>query len=251
MAERDETAPHGLRLRIEDYPYAADGLLVWDSIETWIKDYVGLYYADSNAILGDVELQAWWNEIVTKGHVDKKDAEWWPKLDSPQSLVRILSTIIWIASGHHAAVNFGQYDYTGYPPNQPCLARKLIMDGHDDPEFKVLLKNPHKIMLEMLPSQEQATIEMMVVESLSTHSPDEEYLGYNGNHANWTSDERAEKAFQEFADRLAKADEKIWERNHDLKNKHRTGAGTIPYELLLQKSEPGITMRGIPNSISI
>lgn len=250
MAVRDETAPHGLKLTIQDYPYAADGLLVWDSIQEWITDYVSLYYPDNATILNDSELQAWWNEVVTKGHVDKKDEPWWPTLDSPQSLVKILTTIIWIASGHHAAVNFGQYDYTGYVPNQPCIARTLIPEK-TDPAFKKLLRDPHKVMLEMLPSQEQATIVMMVVESLSTHSPDEEYLGYNGNHRNWTSDERAQKAFEKFAARLAEVDKKIVERNGDLVLKHRTGAGTLPYELLLQTSTPGITMRGIPNSISI
>ena len=29
----------------------------------------------------------------------------------PQELALILSTIIWMGSCHHAAVNFGQYDY--------------------------------------------------------------------------------------------------------------------------------------------
>ncbi|KAG0629524.1 hypothetical protein M758_1G110200 [Ceratodon purpureus] len=250
MAVRDADAPHGLRLRIEDYPYAADGLLVWDSIEQWVRNYVSLYYPDSQTVLRDVELQQWWTEIRTKGHADKKDEPWWPKLDSPQNLVKILSTMIWIASGHHAAVNFGQYDYSGFVPNQPCLARRLVPEP-GDPEFQCLLRNPQKVMLDTLPGQEQSTVVMMVVESLSTHSPDEEYLGYNGMHTNWTSDGRAVKAFKAFSARLAEVDKKICERNADLTLKHRTGAGTLPYQLLLQKSGPGITMRGIPNSISI
>jgi lipoxygenase len=250
MAVRDENAPHGLRLRIEDYPYAADGLLVWDSIEQWVRDYVSLYYSDSQTVLADVELQQWWTEIRTKGHADKKDEPWWPTLDSPQNLVQILSTMIWVASGHHAAVNFGQYDYSGFVPNQPCLARRLVPEP-GDPEFRRLLRNPHKVLLETLPGQEQATVLMMVVESLSTHSPDEEYLGYNGMHTNWTSDARAVKAFKAFSARLAEVDKRIHERNGELMLKHRSGAGTLPYQLLLQKSGPGITMRGIPNSISI
>lgn len=250
MAERDETAPHGLRLRIEDYPFAADGLLVWSSTEEWIRNYISLYYPDSQTILDDAELQGWWTEIRTKGHVDKADEEWWPTLDSPETLVKILTTMIWIASGHHAAVNFGQYDFAGFPPNQPCLARKFVPEV-DGPEFKDLLKDPHKFMLQTLPNQEQSTVLMMVVESLSTHSPDEEYLGYNGMHTNWTNDQRAVEAFQAFTSRLAEVDKIIIERNKDLTNKHRAGAGTLPYELLLQKSGPGITMRGIPNSISI
>lgn len=250
MAVRDDDAPHGLRLRIEDYPYATDGLLVWDSIEQWVSNYVSLYYPDSQTVLRDIELQHWWTEIRTKGHADKKDEPWWPKLDSPQNLVKILSTMIWIASGHHAAVNFGQYDYSGFVPNQPCLARRLVPEA-GDPEFQSLLRNPHRILLDTLPGQEQATVLMMVVESLSTHSPDEEYLGYNGMHTNWTNDARAVKAFKAFSARLAEVDKKICQRNGDLTLKHRTGAGTLPYQLLLQKSGPGITMRGIPNSISI
>ncbi|KAL0371163.1 UNVERIFIED_CONTAM: Linoleate 13S-lipoxygenase 2-1, chloroplastic [Sesamum angustifolium] len=33
MAVEDPTAPHGLKLTIEDYPYANDGLLIWDAIK--------------------------------------------------------------------------------------------------------------------------------------------------------------------------------------------------------------------------
>lgn len=250
MAVRDENAPHGLRLRIEDYPFATDGLLVWSSIEQWCTDYVSLYYPDGETILADVELQQWWTEIRTKGHPDKQHEPWWPTLDTPESLVNILATMIWMASGHHAAVNFGQYDYTGFVPNKPCLARRLVPEP-GDPEFGSLLRDPHKVMLQTLPSQEQATVLMMVVESLSTHSPDEEYLGYNGMHTNWTSDERAVQAFKAFSARLADVDATIHARNADLSLRHRTGAGTLPYSLLLQKSDAGITMRGIPNSISI
>lgn len=250
MAVRDENAPHGLRLRIADYPFAADGLLVWSSIEQWCKDYVSLYYTDAATIVADVELQQWWTEIRTKGHPDKQHEQWWPELTSPESLIHILTTMIWMASGHHAAVNFGQYDYTGFVPNKPCLARRLVPEP-GDPEFAALLRDPHKFMLETLPSQEQATVLMMVVESLSTHSPDEEYLGYNGMHTNWSSDERAVHAFKAFSARLAAVDRQIHERNADLSLKHRSGAGTLPYSLLLQKSDAGITMRGIPNSISI
>ncbi|KAH9713629.1 Lipoxygenase 3 [Citrus sinensis] len=35
MAVPDPTQPDGLKLLIEDYPYAADGLLIWSAIEDW------------------------------------------------------------------------------------------------------------------------------------------------------------------------------------------------------------------------
>ncbi|KAL7213063.1 hypothetical protein ACSBR2_015715 [Camellia fascicularis] len=38
VATPDPTQPHGLRLFIEDYPYANDGLLIWSAIENLVSD---------------------------------------------------------------------------------------------------------------------------------------------------------------------------------------------------------------------
>ncbi|KAG5517632.1 hypothetical protein RHGRI_038133 [Rhododendron griersonianum] len=116
MAVEDPTAPHGLKLTIEDYPYASDGLLLWDAIKQWVTDYVKHYYPDSALVESDKERQAWWTEIRTVGHADKKDESWWPKLKTVDVLVGILTTMIWVTSGHHSAVNYGQYDFAGYFP---------------------------------------------------------------------------------------------------------------------------------------
>lgn len=43
MAVEDPFAPHGLRLTIQDYPFANDGLLLWDTIKLWVTDYVNHY----------------------------------------------------------------------------------------------------------------------------------------------------------------------------------------------------------------
>ncbi|KAG5012705.1 hypothetical protein JHK86_024966 [Glycine max] len=34
VAVKDPSAPHGVRLLIEDYPYASDGLQIWDVIKS-------------------------------------------------------------------------------------------------------------------------------------------------------------------------------------------------------------------------
>lgn len=98
MAEpADASYPGSVKLVIEDYPYAKDGLEVWDAINQYVSKYVELTYQGSDdAVKGDTELQAWWNEIVTVGHGDLKDATWWPKLDSTKNLVQIITTIAWI-----------------------------------------------------------------------------------------------------------------------------------------------------------
>ncbi|KAI4965989.1 hypothetical protein ZWY2020_047244, partial [Hordeum vulgare] len=43
VAVEDSTQPHGIRLLIEDYPYANDGLLLWSAIGNWVESYVKLY----------------------------------------------------------------------------------------------------------------------------------------------------------------------------------------------------------------
>lgn len=146
MAVPDPTQPHGLRLLVEDYPYANDGLLLWSAIQTWVRTYVERYYPNPNLIQNDTELQAWYFESINVGHADHRDAEWWPELSTVEDLVSVVTTIIWLASAQHAALNFGQYPYGGYVPNRPPLMRRLIPD-ESDPEFASFIEDPQKYFL--------------------------------------------------------------------------------------------------------
>ncbi|KAB1227840.1 Linoleate 13S-lipoxygenase 2-1, chloroplastic [Morella rubra] len=69
-----------LKLTIEDYPFANDGLVLWDSMKEWVSDYVNHHYPEPSLIESDQELQQWWTEILTVGHGDKKDEPCWPVL---------------------------------------------------------------------------------------------------------------------------------------------------------------------------
>ncbi|KAG6482214.1 lipoxygenase 6, chloroplastic-like isoform X1 [Zingiber officinale] len=252
MAVEDPSMPCGVKLVIEDYPYAADGLLVWSAIEEWVKDYIIHYYSDDNTITSDVELQAWWDEIKNKGHPDKRGEPWWPSLNTKGDLIGILMTMIWTASGQHAAINFGQYPFGGYMPNRPTLMKKLIPQEDEPVAYEKFLHNPQYMFLSSLPSQLQATQIMAVQDTLSTHSEDEEYLGQMTDwHTHWTNDRQVMSCFEKFSARLEEIEEIISRRNKDFHLKNRSGAGVPPYELLLPSSGPGVTGRGIPNSISI
>ncbi|KAM7254609.1 hypothetical protein ACFE04_003989 [Oxalis oulophora] len=250
MAVPDPQAPHGLRLLVEDYPYANDGLLIWHGIEDWVRAYVSHYYPNSSRISNDNELQSWYAESIKVGHADLQDADWWPTLATPDDLVSILTTIIWLASAQHAALNFGQYPYGGYVPNRPPIMRRLIPE-ETDPEYASFLADPAKYFLHAIPSTLQATKFMAVVDTLSTHSPDEEYIGERQQVLTWTSDVEMIKAFDEFSTGIQRVENEIEKRNSDPKLKNRCGAGVLPYELLAPSSEPGVTCRGVPNSVSI
>lgn len=250
MAVEDTSQPHGLRLLIPDYPYATDGLLIWSAIQTWVRTYVRAYYPDPSLVASDEELQAWYRESVEVGHADKSHESWWPRLDTAEDLVSILTTLIWLASAQHAALNFGQYPFGGYVPNRPPLMRRLLPE-EGDPEYDSFVADPQRYFLSALPSLLQATKFMAVVDTLSTHSPDEEYLGERQQPSIWSGDAEIVEAFYEFAAEIKRIEETIERRNKEAGLRNRCGAGVLPYELLMPSSDPGVTGRGVPNSVSI
>ncbi|KAL9255426.1 Linoleate 13S-lipoxygenase 2-1, chloroplastic-like protein [Drosera capensis] len=251
LAVEDPSAPHGLKLTIEDYPFANDGLILWDAIKEWVADYINHYYQEDGLIESDQELTTWWAEIRNKGHEDKKDEPWWPILKIRQDLIEIATSMIWVSSAHHAAVNFVQYTYAGYFPNRPTIARNKMPTEHPtDKEWNMFLDKPHQTLLESFPSQIQATKVMAVLHILSTHSPDEEYIGAQ-MEPSWAEDLEVKAAFERFHRRLKSLEEKIDERNADKNLKNRRGAGIVSYEVLKPFSKPGLTGMGVPNSISI
>ncbi|KAJ3695564.1 hypothetical protein LUZ60_000941 [Juncus effusus] len=248
MAVEDPTQPHGLRLLIKDYPYATDGLLLWSAFEDWVQNYVYYYYPTDTHVQSDSELQSWYNEAVQVGHADVSNAPWWPRLATPSDLVSILTTLIWLSSAQHAALNFGQYPLGGYIPNRPPLMRRLL-PVETDPEYKAFLADPHKYFLSSLPSLIQMTTFLTVIDTLSTHSKDEEYLGER--EKDWTGDLEMELAFEEFGLEVKRVEEEIQRRNADPTWRNRCGAGVLPYKLMTPSSGPGLTGRGVPNSVSI
>ncbi|KAL8268203.1 hypothetical protein R6Q59_002001 [Mikania micrantha] len=251
MAVPDETKPHGLRLLIEDYPYANDGLLIWSAIEELVHTYVNHYYPDENTVISDTELQSWYSEAINVGHADLREATWWPKLSSPEKLVEILTILIWTASAQHAALNFGQYHYGGYVPNRPPLMQKLIPQQHEN-EYAAFMADPQGYFLASLPSLFESTKYMAVVDIISAHSHEEEYLGeMKDTYTRWPGELKIIEAFYRFSMKVKKIENEINRRNVDPKLRNRCGAGVPPYELLVPTSKPGVTGRGVPNSITI
>ena len=208
-------------------------------------------YPQSDLVESDEELKAWWDEIRTVGHGDKKDEAWWPQLKTQNDLIQIVSTIMWVASGHHSAVNFGQYDFAGYFPNRPTIARtKMPNEDPTDEEWQSFIKRPEDALLKCFPSQIQATKVMTILDVLSSHSPEEEYIGENIEAA-WEAEPTIKTAFEEFRAKLNELEGIIDSRNTDPKLMNRSGAGLVPYQLLKPSSGSGVTGRGVPNSISI
>uniref|UniRef100_A0A7N2L4V9 Lipoxygenase domain-containing protein n=1 Tax=Quercus lobata TaxID=97700 RepID=A0A7N2L4V9_QUELO len=193
MAVKDSNSPHGLRLVIEDYPYAVDGLEIWSAIKSWVEDYCSFYYETDSIVQKDALLQSWWKELREKGHGDKKDEPWWPKMQTREELVETCTIIIWIASVLHAAVNFGQYPYAGYLPNWPTISRRFMPEV-GTPEYKELKLDLDKVYLKTITAQRPTLIGISRIEILSRHSTDEVYLGQRDT-PEWTFDTKPLEAF--------------------------------------------------------
>ena len=135
IEDKDPNSPTGVKLLFQDYPYGTDGLEIWAAIKTWVTDFCTLFYTDDDSVASDEEIHAWWSEIRNVGHGDKCDETWWYDLTTLSNLTEALTTLIWIASALHASVNFGQYDYSGYPPNHTM--QKVCSVGRNIPFCRV------------------------------------------------------------------------------------------------------------------
>ncbi|MCO5606735.1 hypothetical protein L7F22_060925 [Adiantum nelumboides] len=249
MAIKDPSAKYGLRLVVEDYPFAVDGLDIWWAISKWVKEYVEIIYKDAETVRRDVELQRWWKEVTEVGHGDAAK-EGWVDMKEVSELEEVLTIIIWLASAHHAAVNFGQYTYAGFMPNKPTMGRLLIPEEGDE-EHEQMLSNPELFYLRSVSTRTQSVIVMAILEILSTHATDEEYLGQRTETPYWSTDEKVLDASKRFAASLSEVEASVSARNQDASLLNRRGAANIPYTLLSPFSPQGLTGRGIPNSTSI
>nr|GEW88729.1 linoleate 13S-lipoxygenase 3-1, chloroplastic [Tanacetum cinerariifolium] len=218
MAVPDETKPHGLRLLIEDYPYGNDGLLIWSAIQELVQAYVTHFYPNKNDVISDTELQSC-------------------------NLMEILTILIWTSSAQHAALNFGQYHFGAYVPNRPPFMRKLIPQQYDL-DYASFIADLEGYFLACLPSLFQSTRYMAVIDIISAHSHEKEYLGeVKDVCTSWPGEPKIIEVFYRFSVTMKKIENEIKRKNIDPRLRNRCGAGVPPYELLVPTSEPGVTGR--------
>ncbi|KAL3687114.1 hypothetical protein R1sor_013423 [Riccia sorocarpa] len=103
-----------------------------------------------------------------------------------------------------------------------------------------MLFNFEKYMLKSASSTEQTIGIQTVLNVLSVHSEDEEYLGQRLD-SHWTSDPRALEVFKKFADNVQLLERMFKQRNANPQSKNRFGA----------LKSTGYTLIGIPWSVSI
>ena len=128
---------------IADHPYRDDALPVFGAIKRFVDAYVRLAYASDEDVTKDLELAAFVRELGSQ------DGGRIPGVTQPTSidtLALLVTNIVWIASGQHAAVNFTQYPFMGYVPNMAgAFWSEWPPTSFDEANLYALLLPPYNV----------------------------------------------------------------------------------------------------------
>ena len=113
---------------LPNYYYRDDGILIWDAIESYVREIIGIFYKSDDDVKEDTEVQSWANEVhfnAFPGYDGALDGHGFPdKMESREDLILYCTLIMFTGSAQHAAVNFGQFDIYGFAPNAPFTLQK-------------------------------------------------------------------------------------------------------------------------------
>ncbi len=253
---QDYALPNNLQQRgvtaavLPDFPYRDDALLLWDAIAQYTTNFLQQYYSDDTAVQQDRYLQAWAAELgepldtrpsgefpqapawmppalTTEVGLNLDNLPTYPRvpgfptqLTSLQQLIDIATQIIFTCGPQHAAVNFSQFDYVGYPANAPLAA-------YSPPDVCTAVSN-------LLPPLEKQLGQMELTLALSGIR-----WGTLGSLAQINFTNPGDRAvLRQFQDELNRSEQKISDRN-----RRRQLTWGVDYPYLLPSR--------IPNSINI
>jgi arachidonate 5-lipoxygenase len=215
----DGTLPNDLRNRgVDDeallphYYYRSDAKEIYDAIHSYVQKYLDLYYHSDDAVIKDVEIQNWRQELVApvkknglgiNGMFGENG-----KFTTTKQICLTLTSIIFTCSVQHAAVNFRQYEDYAYPPNFPLKLHGTPpknKEGVDDTD-----------LLQALPTKAEMFDTLVITSVLSTRS-----MHSLGNfEVEYITDEKALRIVQEFKANLARIATRNKEKNNNRREKY-------------------------------
>jgi arachidonate 15-lipoxygenase len=149
------------------YPFRDDGILLWEEITEFVTKYLKYFYKDSTDITKDTELQGWAQELSTTVNI-KGMPSVIQSVDnqSVDNLISIVSNIIFTCGPLHSAINYAQYEYMTFAPNQPFAA-------YSDPQSNEKEKPiSMETILKFLPPYKQTMDQLQIVYFLSAYRYD-------------------------------------------------------------------------------
>ncbi|MBD2741443.1 SRPBCC family protein [Coleofasciculus sp. FACHB-1120] len=115
---------------VEDFYYREDGFKIWNAIREYVSNIVAAVYKDDAAVAADKVIQAWAQETADP---ERGDVPGFPSaIETRELLVETLTSIIFLVSAQHSAVNFPQEQYLAYIPNRPNALYKGVPETEGD-----------------------------------------------------------------------------------------------------------------------
>jgi len=104
--------------RYKNYPYAKNMLSLWESLRTYVKSMLELYYDkdDAEAVARDEHVKEWVREVHTAAHIKT-----FPDIKTIDDLTDAVTMCIHIASPFHTAVNYLQNFYQSFVVGRPPM----------------------------------------------------------------------------------------------------------------------------------
>ena len=172
---QDYNLPKNLKKRGVDDPsklpayyYRDDGLALWEAIEKFVREIVGIFYKSDDDVEKDDEIQNWILDVYKNGWretLGNPTHDLPAKFESREQLVELLTCLIFTFSCQHAAVNFSQKDHYGFTPNAPAIMRKPPPNKRGEATLTSILST--------LPNKSQAVKAIATVYILTKFSEDE------------------------------------------------------------------------------
>ncbi|KAJ1080471.1 hypothetical protein NDU88_000670 [Pleurodeles waltl] len=196
--------------KLPKYYFRDDSLKMWAAIESFVCSIVDCYYPSDSSVQKDSELQAWADEIFTRGFLSRESSGVPSAFKTLAELSKYLTMIIYTCSAKHASINNPQFDFFYCMPNAPSTMR--------NPPPKTKGTATCENILKTLP-EVSSTCRMMVLVWLQTRtSPDMVPLGNYPNQL--FTEEKAAQCIKAFQKKLSEISAEIQKRNQDLPVKY-------------------------------
>lgn len=211
------------------FPYRDDALRLWEALGFWVTDFVHRYYESDEDVQWDSELQAWGEEIRTRGRI-QGFGEGHGKIGTREYLIRAITMVIFTASVQHAAVNFPQATHMQFAPAMPLAGYAEAPAG---PPGRRTGVGERGRFLSMLPDVRQAEQQLCAAESLGVLRISR--LGEYGSRLEFGG-LVVRRAVERLLDRLADIQMEVEHRNV-----LETQCGLSPYDFLAPSNIPQST----------
>lgn len=192
--------------KLPSHPYRDDGMLLWNAISDFVGKYLRLYYRTGADLASDREIQSWAADLASI------DGAHMPKMPSSfanlEDLARMLTRIIFASGPFHSALNFSQYEFFAYAPNNPASLFAPIPD-----DLRALSDDAlDELLMAILPPPSKAKVQVQTVVELTSYRYDQFGRYLPGDFA----DPAVQQLVGELDAALENATATIHKRNLDL-----------------------------------